>query len=244
MTPKEQLAKVCRSWELCDHQRGRLLKATSSCVLALFGESGRQPVVGGSRFGGGPDLPPDAPWPFVGDRPLQFMLQIDLKDLPDESWPTLGSGLLQVYYDDINGEAGPDSQLVVVSDSEHLVFREPPPDPQYEPGSYARHFPLIPLDLECGLSLPWALPSDLLDIEEALLGDYVSFRYDCLEAFSDGRKHHQLFGHPGGELPSWTKTLSFLLQVNHVHDKIFVFQELSEPKQLRPTSVKTYYSTT
>lgn len=54
-----------------------------------------------SRFGGEPLLPPDFSWPESGDRPLDFLLQIDMADVkpfdPDDVLPP--SGLLTIFYD-------------------------------------------------------------------------------------------------------------------------------------------------
>jgi uncharacterized protein (TIGR02996 family) len=55
--------------------------------------------VGASKFGGGPDLPPDAEWPVLHEEPLAFVAQFNLahlsaslacRELPD-------SGLLSVF---------------------------------------------------------------------------------------------------------------------------------------------------
>lgn len=54
-----------------------------------------------SRFGGEPLLPPGFGWPESSDRPLDFLLQIDMADVkpfdPDGILPP--SGLMTVFYD-------------------------------------------------------------------------------------------------------------------------------------------------
>jgi Domain of unknown function (DUF1963) len=46
--------------------------------------------LGGSRFGGVPDLPPDLPWPEFRERKLPFLAQIDLSVMPKSVLPPDG----------------------------------------------------------------------------------------------------------------------------------------------------------
>lgn len=62
----------------------------------------RRLPTGTSKFGGEPDLPPDAHWPTYHGRPLHFLAQLNLADLPPRHIPTTDlprKGLLSFWYD-------------------------------------------------------------------------------------------------------------------------------------------------
>lgn len=63
---------------------------------------------GGSKLGGLPDLPPGTPWPQRSERPLMFLAQFNLAELPKlDSGPQLpASGLLSFWYDTADGAWG------------------------------------------------------------------------------------------------------------------------------------------
>lgn len=46
--------------------------------------------VSGSWIGGLPCLPPEMPWPVIGDRPALFLAQMDCSELPAELWGGAG----------------------------------------------------------------------------------------------------------------------------------------------------------
>jgi uncharacterized protein YwqG len=57
--------------------------------------------VGSSRVGGGPDVPASFEWPSNNDRPLDFILQINLRDVAphDTAGQFPRAGLLSFFYD-------------------------------------------------------------------------------------------------------------------------------------------------
>lgn len=60
-----------------------------------------EPALGASKLGGDPDLPIGIPWPTWGGRPLDFLLQLDLTEVPrnlvDDALPE--RGWLYFFYD-------------------------------------------------------------------------------------------------------------------------------------------------
>lgn len=61
------------------------------------------PRCGLSKFGGLPDLAPGTTWPTFHERPLTFVVQIDLADVPEDVRSSLcipPAGLLSFFFDD------------------------------------------------------------------------------------------------------------------------------------------------
>lgn len=54
--------------------------------------------LGGSRFGGQPDLPPEVDWPRRGDRSLAFLCQLSLKDFSGLPFVTRGAGNGRLWF--------------------------------------------------------------------------------------------------------------------------------------------------
>jgi uncharacterized protein YwqG len=83
------------------------------CVGFSIGERGRCPT-GSSRFGGGPDAPRPFRWPMFAARPLDFLLQVNLRELAahpkDIALPE--SGILTFFYDLANQPWGYDPEEV------------------------------------------------------------------------------------------------------------------------------------
>ncbi|MFI4882859.1 MAG: DUF1963 domain-containing protein [Phycisphaerales bacterium JB064] len=62
----------------------------------------RRLPAGASKFGGEPDLPEGVAWPEFDGRPLHFLTQLDLADLPPRWIPTADlprKGLMSFWYD-------------------------------------------------------------------------------------------------------------------------------------------------
>jgi hypothetical protein len=68
--------------------------------------------IGGSRFGGVPDLPPELPWPLFDGKKLPFLAQIDLAEAgnsPNQLLPPEGWLFAFGYFDD-----GIDNRIAVL----------------------------------------------------------------------------------------------------------------------------------
>lgn len=93
------------------------------------------PVVGRSRLGGVPDLPPDSDWPRWKDRPLSFLAQIELEALSGFTGTDVlpSHGLLSFFYDPLQDTWGYDpndvgSWRVVWTQDKNLEPRPLPTD--------------------------------------------------------------------------------------------------------------------
>jgi uncharacterized protein YwqG len=66
--------------------------------------------LGDSRLGGDPDLPKGINWPYRNERPLQFLAQISLRDLPPihDELGLPSTGILSFFYDMVDQPWGYD----------------------------------------------------------------------------------------------------------------------------------------
>jgi len=94
-----------------DDQRDLILGGLRKAVRLKPGKPAKRRLpTGTSKFGGEPDLPPDADWPTYDRRPLHFLAQLNLADLPPRHIPTADlqrKGLLSFWYDTQGDRSGP-----------------------------------------------------------------------------------------------------------------------------------------
>lgn len=100
--------------------------------------------IGTTKFGGLPDLPADMPWPATHGRPLAFLAQINLADMPAEQiddWPLPRAGLLSFWFDDAAQPWGYDPkhaggyQVHLLPTAGAALARRP--YPEFTPGDFA-----------------------------------------------------------------------------------------------------------
>eukprot|EP00966_Prymnesium_polylepis_P273863 6326399-Prymnesium_polylepis.2 len=97
----------------------KVQKATNKILKALPEPKFTEQKRCCSRFGGGADLLPDQEWPFANDRPLDFLLQLNLGDISSPLLPTCG--LLSIFYDIQNQPWGAkNSCRVIYTKDNHL----------------------------------------------------------------------------------------------------------------------------
>ncbi|MGV3618439.1 MAG: YwqG family protein [Fimbriimonas sp.] len=109
--------------------------------------------VGASRLGGGADVPEAFDWPRHKDRPLDFLLQLDLADLArfPEPWFLPKEGTLSFFYDLQEQPWGFDPAETtgwhVAYFEPHVALRRQPPAEVEEPLEPARlqFFPMLTL---------------------------------------------------------------------------------------------------
>ncbi len=158
--------------------------------------------LGGSRVGGRPELPSDCWWPSREvegvDRPLDFLLQIRLPDLPASELPRRGT--LTFFYDRVASPSG----LLPSETTAHRVLyteEEVPRQPFARPGGTTA-VPEQALDFRSILTVPPAgsLAFDPL-VDAELTPDEQDRYFDFEEALAmigaverEG-PHHHLLGH-------------------------------------------------
>jgi hypothetical protein len=148
--------------------------------------------VGKTRIGGEPDLPPTVAWPVDREkRPLSFLLQVALADLPMLG-PLPPNGLLSFFYDTLNLPDGAEAMAGKSCRTLHLdakqcktLSRRPAPDS--EDGPLADTFEELLLKAKVVPSFPDDL--DLLD-DDAARGDYLG------AIVNPDRSVFKLLGHP------------------------------------------------
>lgn len=169
--------------------------------------------VGGTRFGGDPDLPPGLPWPAVEGEPMVFVAQLDLAELSafEAAAELPREGLLSFFYAPFPPEGQVLEHPVAV-----LCLRELAPlERRAAPDSHARLRPhavtfepevLLPA-LESSFCFEVLRPAaevkafyeslarghaERPPVDPAALADLVCTRSDC----DFERPTHRLLGHP------------------------------------------------
>src|SRR5438067_2599438 len=93
------LLRKIRIAEMTAHADKILRLARPAIVVKSRRAAEAKLPLGASRFGGGPDLPPDAGWPTLGEDPLAFLAQFNLAELSASlvCRELPASGLLSVF---------------------------------------------------------------------------------------------------------------------------------------------------
>jgi hypothetical protein len=105
--------------------------SAQSAIQFVTAEPDDYAVLGRSRIGGVPDLPPEFEWPQAEAHYLVFVAQINLSDLPSlEDSPLPSEGILYFFY----GRIGPGIRhhrvLYYAGDTSHLrKAHQPDVDP-------------------------------------------------------------------------------------------------------------------
>ena len=152
-----------------------------------------------SKLGGKPDAPPNFIWPTKDDKPLSFIAQINLAELPaivDSQLPK--AGLLSFFYNhEVWGfdpkDKGGFQVFFFDNEAGDLISHLPPPARTEKKffGMFSklvavREYPPCPLTAELALTLPY-------ELEGIDLGEDESDKYcDLLDAIAG---HHRFLGH-------------------------------------------------
>lgn len=160
-------------------------------------EPGPASGLGTSRLGGGPDLPADFPWPVRNDRKLDFLVQVDLKDLAAHSCAALlpREGLLSFFYDLKDQPWGFDPKDLGF----YKVVYSPPGTPlrRHDIPNPAEAVPPAALSFRAGETLPtFGSRSYGQLLKQAGFSDAESDAYvDFAPGPSAEGPQHRLFGH-------------------------------------------------
>ncbi len=170
------------------------------CVrLILHKMAGKPPIVGQTRVGGAPDLPPSFEWPHWKGRSLSFLAQIELKALAGFTGTAIlpSDGLLSFFYNPLQETWGFDpkdagSWRVVWIQDRNLAPRSLPPDLPQE-----GRFEACTVTFSQNVSLP---PWDSMTFEALKLKRSQKERYfkveDWLRGEADLGTSSWLLGHP------------------------------------------------
>ncbi|MGP0069725.1 MAG: DUF1963 domain-containing protein [Isosphaeraceae bacterium] len=135
---------------------GRVASLMRPCILAGSERCAEGDIdIGGSKFGGRPDVPDGFVWPMAGPNPCWFVAQVRLADLQpfDAGYRLPADGLLSFFYHDDRGPAGSESRILVLP-SVGLRRVEVVPDLRYGgPAFHERHFPCRSIQFAQGYTL-------------------------------------------------------------------------------------------
>lgn len=154
---------------------------------------------GRSKLGGKPDAPPNFIWPTKDEKPLSFIAQINLGDVPAIEGAQLpNSGLLSFFYNnEVWGfdpkDKGGFQVFYFENELDHLKAHQPPPAKTEKKlfGIFSKSVAVLeysscPLSAELALTLPYELKGITLSEEET--DKYC----ELLETIGG---HHRLLGH-------------------------------------------------
>jgi len=165
--------------------------------------------IGSSKLGGSPDLPPGTSWPSKGDLSLDFLAQINLKNLNRYPFCRIlpSQGQLYFFYDAVDQPRGLDPndrsrwQIVYYPGTEDALERRMFPDLEFSRAL----FESCRVEFYEALSPGWdGVPVDVLGLHDFEIDEYTAF----VEELSTG-KAHQVLGRPGH-----METFEYLLQLD------------------------------
>jgi uncharacterized protein YwqG len=153
-------------------------------------------TIGASRFGGVPDLPPDFVWPHYEGRPLAFLCQLNLSEMPRTAGQMPHAGFLAFFYETESMKWGfaPGDR-----GCSHVAFFTTP-SAELTRTSTPHASPLVETFHSCSLQFETRI--DLPDREDlifepldAQLSDESRDAYHALTSASHGETYHHIFGH-------------------------------------------------
>lgn len=200
--------------------------------------------VGGSKFGGRPDVPARFEWPrYADDAPCWFVAQVRLADLrPFDTGlrlPRVGR-LLSFFYHDHRGTAGRGSRVFAFP-LRRLRRADIVPDPQYGGQAFHdRHFYPRSLHFSQGYCLPADPGRYRLTAAERGRWDWpdlLAFKESFHARFARGR--HQVFGQPPYSTPP--RGYQLLARFGEVSDSYHYFVPSGRAEALDFTRLRVTY---
>lgn len=198
--PREELYEGLREIGLGLYAK-KIVLLTEDCLRFHIKEDEDSDLsLGTSKFGGSPDLSPNAIWPMYNECPLSFLVQLNLDELAKfpccASFPR--SGLLSFFYGIESFTWGYDPNdrgswnVLYTEDTTRLERREPPDDLEDD-----FIFPAYKLTFEEEISTP---SYNSIALEQLKFTDDEMDRYiehiEKLEGDDPDSPLHQILGHP------------------------------------------------
>ncbi len=216
MPTPEELAKLLEENGLKELKDSIPSTATPCYKLEPLGEIMDDLPIASSKVGGLPHLPADFAWPTKGKRPLMFLAQINLSNLPRDHVPDNPlpkSGLLTFWYDTAAmpwgfdpKDAGAFQVHHITTPSDLLHARNPPefvPDGlKDEPQSPWTPFNECELRIQADYTYNWDPDEAIERISDQVEDDkadelyklFMDFHEEQMESENDSV--HQLLGNP------------------------------------------------
>lgn len=221
----------------------RAVATREPCIPLKSSESAPVPI-GASKLGGLPDLPPGTPWPRRGERPLMFLAQFNLADLPKpDVQPGLpASGLLSFWYDTADEPWGFDPKD---RGSFQVLYTDAPTDqlhrtdlPEFVRGDldHDPHWEWKPFS-ECGIQTSGPLDYNLDRLKEDLYDADNDESQDLAERLDD------MLSEPKGfhRLLGWADTIQGEMTLNCqlVSNGIYLGRAIPEADKARADQLAT-----
>ena len=166
------------------HKKQDLVKIASSSIGILREKTDDEDIqIGGSKFGGLPDLPANVPFPNYQSGNLSFLAQLNLKDLTfldtEDSLPK--TGMLYFFYDVVNQPWGlekedKDSYKVLYFDGDLKELSR-----TSYPKFTEDYFPLPSHKVGFTKMLTFSEEPAALDLNDSELDDYFLFREEIMQ---------------------------------------------------------------
>jgi uncharacterized protein YwqG len=196
---QEKFESLIAKNDLHSLKEAMLLQAKQAVALIAGDKSKVALPLGQSKLGGRPDTPPDFNWPTKDDKPLSFIAQINLSELPAiESSQLPTHGLLSFFYNnEVWGFDPKDKggfQVFYFAEVNHLRQLLPPPAVvekkffgMFSKSTAVHEFATCSLTPEIILTLPYNL--DGIELSDEQSSNYCNL-------LDDIGGQHRLFGHP------------------------------------------------
>ncbi|MCP4156178.1 MAG: DUF1963 domain-containing protein [bacterium] len=213
--------------ELAEHGE-YLRRVVRPAVDIVKSESGV--CLGGSRFGGAPDLPVGSQWPTHELGPYRFLGQINFAEVPPIETVLPTSGLLSIFVkDDPDGESDWEDpgyiQALLIPDSFELESLDIPEEVDFGTAKPIAFHPTVDIPYDEAQSNDWPFNEDELDIYEEMRQSLHRS-----EDYLLGYPSHCTLGYDPAPGPGWLSLLTVhsndeLEWCWHDGDKLMVFIE-------------------
>ena len=203
----EELIKMaCEEADMSNYYNDIFKLVKPSILMLSEQDDSIDQIIGASKVGGSPDVPKGFDWPKRGELYLSFLLQINCKDLPENSFKGLPkNGVISVFFgfDNDLASTSPDNtgfgQIYYFDEEELNKIRCPNQVQVFNPCKISFiNYPSLPYLYDDNSRELWNL--DFLEKEEDLDDGYSNIEWNLeklsgLSGVSYHKPRHQLFGY-------------------------------------------------